>query len=929
MKKSYMLAVSVLAISSTWAQAQTAEGNTESTETVVVTGSLIARPGFSAPTPVSVMSADDLAKQAPVNIADALNIMPQFGIPGNTPVGGGFGGTSAGTSSLNLRNLGSSRTLVLLNGQRVVPFSTTNTIDLNTLPSALIKRVDVVTGGASAAYGSDAVAGVVNMILDTDFVGVKGTVQYGNTWKTDYENYKADISAGTSFDGEKGHIIASASYLDSPQQVYDKNREWYTGVHGSSAIVPNPAYTATNGQPFLIHVGHVGVAQATEGGLITAGPLKNTQFSGPNAVPSLFNAGTVAGVLAYGGNAETFGQDNAELAQPQHSYNVFARASYQLASNLKIHADVDFGGDGGFNSAFPDAHYNNINIKIDNPYLPAQTVAAMKAANITNFNFGTTEGNLGFLDKGFDSTLYTGSKNLERFSVGLDGAVGDWAWSAYYGHGEVHSIANWFNDPYHPYLDLASDPVSAPQGNSAGIPAGTIVCRSTLTNPTNGCAPLNLFGVHAASAAARAYVTPPAWTRYFNRQDSAQISVQGEPFSDWAGAVSLAGGMDWRSEAAVSTSDALSYTRQYYAGNNQPFSGAVEVWEGFAETIVPLAKNQSWSDSVDFNAAGRVTSYSTSGMVETWKLGLTDQITDEYRLRGTWSYDIRAPTLSELFTAASSGTRAQFDPVTGTSPNILFTTKGNPDLVPEKATTFSGGVVLTPNWLPGFNMSVDWYSINIKSAIGTTPNALTACTAGQTIYCQYVIRNAAGIVTEVDSLPVNTSQATSSGLDVEMDYTTDLWGGSLGLHGVASYTDESTSTSNNVVLDNAGSVGYDIIGGGEPKLRGTVTADFRYGPFSQTIQSRFFGSAVYSNAYAPGYIDDNSIPWVAYLDLRGSYDMSKSLQLFYAVDNVLNTPPPWIPSIYTSSSAPYTPPSRLTIYDGLGRYFRVGVRANF
>src|SRR5262249_42169490 len=157
-------------------------------------------------------------------------------------------------------------------------------------------------------------------------------------------------------------------------------------------------------------------------------------------------------------------------------------------------------------------------------------------------------------------------------------------------------------------------------------------------------------------------VDPPEWTRVNNKQDAAQISIQGEPFDDWVGPVSIALGADYRSESAVSTSNDLAYTHNYYAGNNSPFSGAVNVGEGFAETVVPLAKNESWSQQLDLNAAGRITDYSTSGMVETWKLGLTDQLTEEYRLRATWSYDIRAPNLSELFTTARSGSNAVFDP---------------------------------------------------------------------------------------------------------------------------------------------------------------------------------------------------------------------------------------------------------------------------
>src|SRR5262249_10287891 len=152
-------------------------------------------------------------------------------------------------------------------------------------------------------------------------------------------------------------------------------------------------------------------------------------------------------------------------------------------------------------------------------------------------------------------------------------------------------------------------------------------------------------------------------------------------------------------------------------------------------------------------------------------------------------------------------------------PNVRSVTSGNPNLQPEVATTFSGGVVVTPDWFPGFNISVDWYSINIKQAIGSTPNALTACFQGFTVYCPLVIRNAAGMITEIDSYPVNTAQAAASGLDLEMTYSTELWDGTLSMHAVGNYTDETTTTQNGLVLDNAGSLGYDQLGGGEAKAR--------------------------------------------------------------------------------------------------------------
>jgi len=670
-KSSLLAAVSVAAILPNFALAQNQQvaANSEAVETVVVSGSLISRPGFSAPTPVSVVNSADLLRQAPTQIADALNILPQFGVP-SAPTAGWQGISNQSAETLNLRQLGQTRTLVLLNGERVVPYSTTNTVDTSMLPSALIKRVDVVTGGASAAYGSDAVAGVVNMILDTDFVGLKGSLQYGNTTTWEYETYKADVSYGTTFDGDKIHLIGSLSYSDSPQSIVTGQMDWYQKC-GASAIVSNPLFKAGNGQPALIHACHVGLVKATQGGLITSGPLKNTQFIG-NGVPVAFNPGTLdaKGVLGYGGDATTFGQDGLMLGEPSLTYNGFLYASYQLTPDIKAHVDFDYGHSGGYNTNYPNVHQGTITVQADNAFLPASTKAALVAAGQTSFSLGSTLQNL-TAEPRFDSPQFANYRFQERAAIGLEGSFGGgWTWSAHYGHGEVHQIGLWKNQDYTPFFDLAADAVFAPAGNVAGVPAGTIVCRSTLTAPTNGCQPMDLFGVNVVSPQAKAYIEPYNFNRIHSMQDDAQVSIQGEPFSDWAGPISVAAGADYRSLSAIGFSDPLSYTQKFYTGDFLPFHGAQNVYEGFGEVIVPLAKDASWSQSMDFNAAGRITAYSTSGTVETWKLGLTDQLTDEYRLRTTWSYDIRAPNLNELYNPGSILGRTQFDPLTNTTPQM-------------------------------------------------------------------------------------------------------------------------------------------------------------------------------------------------------------------------------------------------------------------
>ena len=786
----------------------------------------------------------------------------------------------------------------------------------------------MVTGGASASYGSDAVAGVVNIILNTHYDGFKANAEYSNNGQNAYEGYKAEAAFGTDFDGDRGHVEASVSYFDNPQFYLLHQTNWDTGT----ALFNNPAYVAGNGQPQYTPLNWIGLAQEAQGGLITSGPLKNTVFMGPNATPTLYNPGVVSGVIASGGNADQSNSLYSPVGLPQHGYNFFGYGSYKISPSINAHLELDYGSDGGSSEIAPYQRSGNITILAGNPYIPAATQAQMAALGVTSFSLGSDNINIG--NPKVNGTVYPNERVLERGVLGFDGALGsDWTWSAYYEHGETHTNERWLNDAYIPYYNLAIDAVTAPAGNTAGIAPGTIVCRSTLTNPTNGCQPLDLFGAGTASAAATKYVTPVAFTQINNKQDVAQVSAQGTPFSDWAGPISIAGGADYRSESAVSFSDALSYTQSFAYGNNLPFHGAVNVYEGYAETVVPLARNEWWAQSMDFNGAGRVTDYSTSGVVETWKLGFTNQVSDEYRLRLTWSDDIRAPNLAELFTTAVSGGRAIADPFNpGTAPSTLATTEGNPNLKPENASTVSGGIVLTPNWLPGLSASFDWYSIDIHGAIASisAENELAYCFAGQAQFCSLIHRNSAGVLTQIFSVPTNTASETTSGLDVEAGYVHDLWDGSINLRALANYTDETTIVQNGSRVDNAGSLSASTVGGGgQPKFKATLTATYDWGAYSGTVQTRLIGASRLDNIWTPAIVANNDVPWVGYLDLRGSANINANWQIYFAMDNALDTPPPTVPQLYSTGSSYYTPDSPGTVYDLMGRMYRVGVRANF
>ena len=389
-------------------------------EQVVVSASRISAAGYQAPTPVTVVNTEQLERDARTDIGDVIRELPAFGgstSPNNSVQSSLIVTGDAGLNEVSLRNLGVLRTLVLVDGQRIVASNIVDgAVDLNTIPTTLLQRVDVVTGGASAAWGSDAVAGVVNLILDKNFEGFKANVEGGDNSALNHESYKLEASYGMGFDGDRGHVILSGSYLDSPEPFFANEAQWFNGTK----LVSNPNTAA--GQPALIHANNVGLAQATQGGLIIGGPLNGTQFVGSNATPTPFNFGNVSSIFSNGGSGETTISNLNMLAVPLRSQTAFALASYKLTSDIQASVQLNYGGSRTVNNSYAKVNYGNITITNDNPFIPAQTLAAMNTAGITSFNLGTTNlNNFGTTGR----TLQNNSMLSQEESLGVPVSVSD------------------------------------------------------------------------------------------------------------------------------------------------------------------------------------------------------------------------------------------------------------------------------------------------------------------------------------------------------------------------------------------------------------------------------------------------------------------------------------------------------------------------
>lgn len=895
---------------------------------IVVTASRVAREGYTAPTPTTVIGAEQIAAAAPASVADYVNQLPAL-VGSNTPRIANTGASvTVGSNLFNLRSLGANRTLVLMDGRRVVPSTLTGNVDANLLPQALIERVDVVTGGASSAWGSDAVAGVVNFVVNRRFEGFSANFQGGVSAEGDAQTFKTELSYGRRFADDRGHLLLSATYNDDGGADPVSSRDWFTGTK----VVFNPAWTATNGLPRRLVAQGVGYSNQTSGGLIygpatvTVGgvarpnPLLNVRF-GPGGAVQTHNPGVVSGITAFSGDSEDI-SEAIELAVPLTYQTLYGRLNYDVSPNVTVFGEASYAQAENEIIARVYERGGNITIRQDNAYLPTSVRDQMTTLGLSSISVGRM-----FLDWG----ALRGRNDREqlRLMAGLEGRFGsDWRWDAYVQHGRTDfDNGHYSNNPIIANFNLAVDAVRDPSTNQ-------IVCRSALTNPASTCAPMNIFGAGSTSEASRNYVFGQSWQSQTIEQTVAAVTLRGSPFSTWAGEVSVATGAEFRNEQFEVTTDALSLTNAYFVGNFKPAAGEFDVTEAFVEAVVPLASGQFWAEQLDLNAAIRVTDYSVSGTVTTWKTGLTWDLNPQLRFRGVASRDIRAPNLNELFQGGATLNQTVDDPVTRTSYSTRTMSGGNSALVPETADARSAGVVYRPAWLDGLSLSIDGFDIEIDGAISTLApqRIIDKCAQGITAQCAFITRSSAtGPITAIALLPQNINSERVRGVDVEATYRTELASGDLTLRTVGTYMDERSEIVDDEYSDYAGqNANLTQPSQAAPRWRQMASAAWRQGPFNTTATARFISSGKLNNAWTSADIDDNSVPSVLYFDWSASYEFEvagSDVRLYGAIQNLLDKDPPATPNFSTASTIQTGVNGYL--YDLLGRQFRVGLSLKF
>jgi outer membrane receptor protein involved in Fe transport len=988
------------------AQPQT-EQNGAYSEKITVTGSLLRQTGMETPVPVTVVSADELQSMSPSSLAEAVTQLPEF-YNSQTPNSTDSWFTRGGYGNLNIRGLGINRTLTLLNGRRVISQTAFGGVDVTMFPQETIKSVETVTGGASAAYGTDAVAGVANFILDTGFKGLRLSAQGGETTRGDSGTYNFSGAFGTSF-LERGHLLVSGQIFKQDGVHNYKGRDWYQGWG-----------TVPDSTGMLHIVPHVVSRDSTFGGLIFAPgtPLNGLQFNPDGSTSPYITSSVSSGTLgtpparqsiANGGSGDDLGAAIQTIYPDVKHNSEFAYADYELTNDLTVFGQWLRGEEHTFRYNTPSGSLQGtptaITIFSGNAFLPASVQQVMTANHIASFTLRRTGNPTDFgaqMTLSDESVMNSITGGFD-WDINSDGFLHGWKVRGYYQYG--HSTRNGYQ------VGLRVDRIFAAV-DAVKDPTGKIVCQTTLFNSQfAGCQPLNLFGVGNASPAAVDWVvgndvglhitTPlffadggfgPGQTYSYTSQEAkvittnmnqqvAELSMDGEVFQGWgAGAITAAFGGSYRRESirqivqdttnppddntkghpVLCNSDPAAIAAglrgvnapdcantvgiQYSKVSN--ILGAIDVKEAFAETAVPIIADAPFMQSLRIDLAGRWADYSGSGTIWAYKGGVDADIIDGLRLRSTYSRDVRAANLSERFDK-TGGSAVVTDPRYPGDGSITVTifSGGNPSVRPEEADTFTAGAVVQPAFLEGLSLSVDWYRIKIKDAIGQlgAQAVVNQCEAGATALCSLITRNpTTDRLVLVGNVYVNINETVVRGIDLETSFNRDinLFGNLSGEGGeavaarfFASWLLENTNAlAGAAPLDRAGQTGIqqsDGVAYALPNFKATGNLSYSNGGLSVFLQGRYIGSGTIENALKVGKdIERNTVSSAFYVDARVGYRFdtldSGNVELLVSATNLFDQDPPITPyySAFNSYAQQYNP----SLFDVLGRRFVAGVR---
>jgi outer membrane receptor protein involved in Fe transport len=959
---------------------------------IVVTGSHLGKSAFNSPTPVNVIGDERMKALANPSLADTLNQIPSFRAV-TTPASNSFRiNGNIGARSMDLRGLGTARTLVLVDGRKFVPSSDNGTVDLNAVPSAMIKRAEVVTGGASAQYGADAVSGVVNLILDTKFTGFKFDLNSGISGQGDNQNYYASGTAGQDFAGGRGHWIFGVE----AQKERGIGSCWTRDFCDRHTNYPaNAGYDTTarkslNGLPATLVRNNTEFVYSTNPNIqsyVSGGSTKVQTTIGSQMVAALKNKGfdsngnlsafpygdNLGGTFMIGGGDANFNAVDrnalwgffSRIITPTKHFSTLGHVDFDLADNITASGEVLYSTVtgrtyGGYPVLTPGIKLTSGENGLGNPFLSASARAALLAADpgITQININVVHPEIGSV--GTDGTSYN---QTFRSVFALKGDLGthNASWDASYEYGKTDGQIKVQNVRLLAFDGGAAagnsggavDAVTPPTGYNGPIyttPGGApVICAGSVGNVNqyngNGCIPVNVLAPKGLTPAMVNKYFSSEWAKREIKQNAFAANLRGELFNTWAGPVSAAVGYEWRKDNAEGPIDAQTDAGVFLTANVSKLA-AVErtVSEGYVEVGIPLLTDQPFAKNLSINGAKRWTHYSTSGDAQTWKAGAVYEPNDQVLLRVTQSSDIRAPTAAELNPNVVQVLSPLPDPFSGgAARNISAFLGGNINLKNEEAVTKTAGVVLKPSFIPGFRLSTDYYNIKVAKAIDSFTAATVIPTCfNQNLLCELITFQGAYKASPVVSVAANfqnLSKLHAEGVEIVANYGFDALGGKFDATFNGNYVIDLKSigaTGIKVKFDgvtgNLGSVAA-ILGVPQYKLDGLLT--YSRDNWSVTAHGRFIPE---------GILDQGKVgPQDAGYDVNRADSIETNRVDSAAYLDLSGTYSPTA-TIFGSKTQIYgsinnvfdkSEPDQLRLYgnglqfDPVGRAFRLGVRANW
>ncbi|MEZ9820386.1 TonB-dependent receptor plug domain-containing protein [Shewanella sp. 10N.286.45.A1] len=935
------VAASSVAISGISVAAEAADGNTaeEKVERIQVTGSRIKRADMETSSPVSVIDASAILASGATSIDDVLQKMTASGgAMTNAAVNNGSGGNAR----VNLRGLGSNRTLVLVNGRRMIASGTgaASSVDLNTIPVSMIQRVEVLKDGASAVYGTDAIAGVVNVILKRDFEGFEMNVQTGISGQGDADESSIDFTIGNNFD--KGNVVINAQYTKRGEasqadrsfsecpitetadgsDIYCGGSSYAQGGHiwGDSQHLMTKSGVDEDGNAIVVNgdSGYYGkyVQRLNDDGSVWlddegnsndayyqswSAITKSDSVYYDSSVDSAFGDRQVADLSGRGGEYHEFTNEDkynyskdSYLSTPMERLNLSFAGTYELSDSIIFFSEAMYSKRWSEQQMAPQPIWNSSAWAYDSSWMTKELAGLVQEGEKLDYGRRVVES--GTRD-------FTQVVDTVRIVVGLEGEFDNgWTWDASYNKGKndsVDTLANLHN------LGSINDAVLAKE-----------------------------FDPFLQSSWEGASIAPFIYTEINSggsELDIAAATLSGEVFELPAGIVGFAAGYEFRKESAHYTPDSLTSQGLANDPRVEATSGSFDVNEAYAELAIPLLSDLPLAQQVDLSAAIRYFDYSTFGSDNTWKFGLTWRMSDDLMLRGGMSTAFRAPTVSELYGGKSPSFDQIKHPATDQS-QAEVTVGGNPDLTPEEADITTLGLVYSPSFIDGLSLTVDYYDIEISNTI----------TAVDSNYIANQCLDASGN-------KINTDTALCQSSNIEIDGTSrisfDNGLQNIGQTNTAGYDINVAYVFEGLGLDWKAGLDTSILEKYEEFDQDGVAVDYRgfitggAGAYAK-LKTNFNLSAAgdnWSATYEARYIDgmdsfacqDNpsecyapSVDSIVYHDLSATYDVTNTVRLSGGVNNLLDEDAPYYSGNNDSNTDPYT-------YDVLGRYFFVRASVKF